>query len=165
MLGHRPQTTIAEPRRAFMKIQKIRAIQGPNVFSHNPVLIMRLDLEDLAGRESYEAPGFVERLLAALPGINDHHCAKGRPGGFVERLHEGTWFGHIVEHVCLELTDRAGISVNRGKTVETDNPAVFDVAVEYRSEAGMQRLLQVAVEYVDALVSARDYPLEERLVE
>ena len=148
-----------------MKIQKIRAIQGPNVFSHNPVLIMRLDLEDLAGKESYEAPGFVDRLLAALPGIHDHHCGKGRPGGFVERLHEGTWFGHIVEHVCLELTDRAEISVNRGKTVETDTPGVFDVAVEYRSEAGMRRLLEVAVDYVQALVDGRDYALEDWLQE
>src|SRR3954463_11438196 len=140
-----------------MKIQKIRTIQGPNVFSHNPVLVMRLDLEDLAGRESYEPPGFVERLLAALPGINDHHCAKGRPGGFVERLHEGTWFGHIVEHVCLELTDRAGISVNRGKTGGAGTPGIFDIAVEYRSDEGMRRLLQIAVEYVQALVDNRPY--------
>src|SRR4051812_23774102 len=135
-----------------MRIQKIRTIQGPNIFSHNPVLVMRLDLEDLAGKESYEPPGFVERLLAALPGVQDHHCGKGRAGGFVERLHEGTWFGHIVEHVCLELTDRAGISVNRGKTVETDAPAVFDVAVEYRSEIAMRRLLELSVEYVQSLV-------------
>lgn len=89
---------------------------------------MRLDLEELAGKESYDIPGFIERLLAALPGVHDHHCAKGRPGGFVERLYEGTYFGHIVEHVCLELTDRAGISVNRGKTVLAVADRIYDVA-------------------------------------
>src|SRR3954449_5881612 len=74
-----------------MKIIRIRPIEGPNVFSHQPVLVMRLDLEDLTGKESYEIPGFVDRLLQALPGVREHHCAKGRPGGFVERLHEGTY--------------------------------------------------------------------------
>src|SRR5206468_11109375 len=122
-------------------------IKGPNVFSHRPVLVMRLDLESLAGKESYEIPGFIERLLEALPGIREHVCSKGYAGGFVERLYQGTYFGHIVEHVCLELTDRANISVNRGKTVRATSDAVYDVAVEYKSEAGRRRLLAVAVEY------------------
>ena len=60
-----------------MKIQRIRIIYGPNVFSDNPVLVMRLDLQDLTGKERYEIPGFIERLLAALPGMYEHHCAKG----------------------------------------------------------------------------------------
>jgi cyanophycin synthetase len=126
---------------------------------------MRLDLEDLAEKESYEVPGFVERLLGALPGLQEHYCGLGRPGGFVERLHGGTWFGHIVEHVCLELTDRAGISVNRGKTVSAGCRGVFDVAVEFRSESGMRRLLEIAVEYVEALVADRSYPLDDRIAE
>src|SRR3954453_9239740 len=100
-----------------MRIERIRDIPGPNVYSHNPVLVMTLDLEDLAGKESYEIPGFTDRLLQVLPGVREHHCGLGRPGGFVERLLGGTWFGHIVEHAALELTDALGISVNRGKTV------------------------------------------------
>ncbi len=148
-----------------MKIDTIRAITGPNVFSHNPVLVMRLDLENLAGKESYEVAGFIDRLLAALPGVRDHHCAKGRPGGFVERLYEGTYFGHIVEHVCLELTDRAGISVNRGKTVLAVPDRVYDVAVEYKSEPGMRRLLEIAVEYVQALADDRPYRADDGIAQ
>jgi cyanophycin synthetase len=98
-----------------MKIQQIRTIYGPNVFSHNPVLVMRPDLMELTGKESNEIPGFLERLLAALPRMYEHHSGKGYRGGFVERLQEGTWFGHIVEHVCLELTDWAGISAIAAK--------------------------------------------------
>src|SRR3954464_10104845 len=125
-----------------MKIQNIRTITGPNVYSHQPVLVMKLDLQDLAGKESYEMPGFIDRLLALLPGIHEHYCSLGRPGGFVERLREGTWFGHIVEHVALEVSESAGIPVNRGKTVSTDTPGTFLVAVTYKSEAGMRALLR-----------------------
>lgn len=148
-----------------MRIEQIRDIPGPNVYSSSPVLVMKLDLEDLAGKESYEVPGFIDRLLERLPGVHEHHCALGRPGGFVERLREGTWFGHIVEHVALELTDAAGISVNRGKTVEAGEPGKFLVAVTYKSEAGMRCLLRAAVELVDALIHDIDYPLDEKIEE
>src|SRR3954451_15816006 len=146
-----------------MRIEHIRTITGPNVISHNPVLTMRLDLQDLTGKESYELPGFIDRLLAALPGVRENFCGKGYAGGFVERLYEGTYFGHIVEHVCLELTDAANIPVNRGKTVSAASDAVYDVAVEYKSEDGMRRLLAIAVEYVQSLVDGQAYPIAERI--
>src|SRR5215213_10084468 len=98
-----------------MRIENIRTLAGPNVHNHKPVLIMRLDLEDMADRESLEVVGFNERLLALLPGLRDHHCAKGRPGGFVERLQTGTYFSHITEHVALELSEAAGIPAFFGK--------------------------------------------------
>src|SRR3954452_16387199 len=138
-----------------MKIGEIRTIRGPNVYSHNSVLVMKLDLEDLAGVESYEVPGFVDRLIEALPGVKEHHCGLGRPGGFVERLRGGTYFGHIVEHVALEFTDPVGISTNRGKTVEAGEPGCYVVAVTYKSEEGMKALLKTAVELVQALVDDR----------
>src|SRR3954452_18318544 len=129
-----------------MKIHGIRTLAGPNVYSRHPVLVMKLELGALAGRESCDVPGFVERLLKRLPGINQHHCALGRAGGFVERLREGTYFGHVVEHVALELTDPVGISSNRGKTVSAQEPGTYFVAVAYKSEHGMAFLLRVAVE-------------------
>jgi cyanophycin synthetase len=148
-----------------MRILHIRTITGPNVISHNPVVAMRLDLEDLTGKESHEVPGFVSRLTAALPGIQEHVCGRGYRGGFVERLCEGTYFGHIVEHVCLELTDRLGISVNRGKTVSAGADNLYDIHVESKSDAGMRRLLEIAVEYVQSLVDDAPYPLDDRLAE
>src|SRR5437764_800970 len=148
-----------------MKILNIRTIPGPNVYSHQPVLVMTLDLEDLAGRESYEVPGFIGRLLQLLPGCYEHYCGLGRPGGFVERLREGTYFGHIVEHVALELTDAVGISTNRGKTVEAGEPGCYLVAVTYKSEEGMKSLLRTAVALVQALVDDKPYPLEAALEE
>jgi len=73
-----------------MKIESIRALSGPNVYSYRPVLLMRLDLGELVERESREFNGFNERLLTILPGIQNHHCSLGHPGGFVTRLEEGT---------------------------------------------------------------------------
>jgi cyanophycin synthetase len=146
-----------------MKIQNIRTVPGPNVYSHKPVLVMQLNLEDLNEKESYEVPGFIDRLLALLPGVQEHHCGLGRAGGFVERLHGGTYFGHIVEHVALELTDPVGISTNRGKTVSCEGTGCYLVAVTYKAERAMRFLLEVAVELVQALVDNQPYPLEEKL--
>jgi cyanophycin synthetase len=77
--------------------------------------VMRLHLEGLAETESKDVPGFNERLLALLPGLREHVCSKGRPGGFVERLVCGTYFGHVVEHVTLELSEMAGVPVYTAK--------------------------------------------------
>jgi hypothetical protein len=73
-----------------MHIESIRTLSGPNIYSHRPVLLMRLDLDDLDEKETREFKGFNDRLVACLPGLNDHPCSLGRPGGFVQRLHEGT---------------------------------------------------------------------------
>ncbi|HYP25972.1 MAG TPA: cyanophycin synthetase [Blastocatellia bacterium] len=146
-----------------MRIDGIRTLSGPNIYSHNPVLVMRLYLEDLFEKESYEIPGFVDRLLDLLPGMREHHCSLGREGGFVERLREGTYFGHIVEHVALELTEHAGVPSFHGKTREADEPGCYNVVVEYKAEKGTRFLLETAVELVEALVRGEDFPLEERL--
>src|SRR5206468_3243435 len=104
-----------------MEIVEIGAVAGPDGYSQQPVRVMKLDLEDLTGVESCQVPGFNDRLMPALPGVHEHYCGLGRRGGFVERLRGGTYFGHIVAHVALEMTDPVGISVNRGKPVETDD--------------------------------------------
>src|SRR5215203_568299 len=134
-----------------MKIQNIRPLTGPNVYSYRPVLLMRLDLGDVVERESREFDGFNERLITTLPGIENHHCSLGRPGGFVTRLHEGTYFGHIVEHVALELTELAGIGRSHGKT-RHDSDSVYNVAIEYSAEKASTYLLEQAVNLVEALL-------------
>lgn len=148
-----------------MRIGEIRALAGPNVYTHKPVLIMDLHLEELTEKESHEIPRFIDRLLQALPGLHQHHCAAGRPGGFIGRLHGGTYFGHIVEHVALELTEAAEIDAFFGKTRSADGPGHYKVIVEYTSEAGTRYLLRVAVELVDALVKGTSFPLSDRLEE
>jgi len=147
-----------------MRIERIRTLNGPNVYSYRPVLLMSLDLCELAERESREFNGFNHKLLTLLPGINNHHCSLGRPGGFVTRLEEGTYFGHIVEHVALELTELAGIGKSHGKT-RHDTGSVYNVAIEFRAEKASTYLLQQAVKLVEALVREKLFQLQPVLEE
>jgi cyanophycin synthetase len=128
---------------------------------------MDLDLEDLADRESREFPGFNDRLLNLLPGLRDHHCGPRRPGGFVYRLETGTYFGHIIEHVALDMSEDAGIPVTYGKTVliSSSAPSVYRVAVEFKSEAGMRELLRAAVDLVQAVLRSESFPLRQRIAD
>src|SRR5215218_9185955 len=148
-----------------MKIESIRTLAGPNVYSHRPVLLMRLDLEGLYERESNGVPGFVERLLAMLPGLDDHHCSKGYAGGFVERLREGTYFGHTVEHVALELTGLAGCGATHGKTRYAGEPGVYNVVIEFCAEHATRYLLERAVALVEAVIRGEEFPLNQTIEE
>ena len=146
-----------------MHIESIRTLDGPNVFHALPVLSMYLRLEDLADTYTDEVPGFTGRLVALLPGLRTHHCSRGYPGGFVERLHEGTYFGHVTEHVALEMAGMLGSPVTYGKTRYAGEPGFYQVIVRYRSEARMRSLLRSAVELVEAVVAGRPFPVEEHL--
>lgn len=148
-----------------MRIGEIRTLAGPNVYSYRPVLSMKLSLEELVERESREFPGFNELLLESMPGLAKHRCSKGRKGGFVERLREGTYFGHIVEHIALELTELAGVPVAHGKTRKAGEPGSYNIVIEYKAEKGTKRLLRMAVEIVESLLKGEPFPLEDRLSE
>src|SRR5215207_1919798 len=148
-----------------MKIEGIRTLAGPNVYTHRPALLMRLDLGELAGRESREFEGFEERLLGALPGLSGHHCSRGHAGGFVERLREGTYFGHVVEHVALELAGLAGVGVTHGKTRVEQEPNLYNVVVEYKAEQATRHLLETAVALVEALVRGEKFVVAEKVEE
>jgi cyanophycin synthetase len=130
---------------------------------------MRLHLDDLTGKESREFPGFNKLLLGLLPGLAKHHCCMGREGGFAERLREGTYFGHVVEHVALELTELAGVPVHHGKTRGAGEPGAYNIIIEYKAEEGTKRLLLMAAEIVESLTlqtkGGEAFPLEKRLKE
>ncbi len=147
-----------------MKVESIRTLNGPNVYSYRPVLLMSLDLADLVERESREFNGFNDRLLTLLPGIHNHHCSLARPGGFVTRLDEGTYFGHVVEHVALELTELTGIGRSHGKT-RHDTGNLYNVAIEFRSEKASTYLLQQAVKLVEAVLREKSFQLQPVLEE
>ncbi|HEX2463364.1 MAG TPA: cyanophycin synthetase [Thermoanaerobaculia bacterium] len=148
-----------------MRIERFRYIGGPNVHHHRPVLIAQIELEDLAERESRELEGFNDRLLERLPGLRTHTCGGGYEGCFVDRLRDGTYFGHIVEHVAIELSGQAGIGVCYGKTRVLAEPGSYSIVVRCRNEAAMRHLLQAALELVEATVANKDYPLEPAILE
>lgn len=134
-----------------MRVLTLRTCESRNIHCHRPVLCVQLDLEDLAGLETTDIPGFTQRLVSLIPGLAEHHCSTGRRGGFIERMTEGILFGHVVEHVVLELQVRAGLNVIYGKTRSTSRPAVFDVVVECMTPGAAARAVEAAVTIVDRL--------------
>ncbi len=113
-----------------MHLEYLRHLSGPNIFTTAPVSLARLELDELTCRETTDFPGFTERLSTALPGLRDHHCAAGRPGGFTEALARGTYFGHVVEHVMLELSGLAGREAHLGRTMWAGADGRYDVMTE-----------------------------------
>lgn len=148
-----------------MRVSEIQTLAGPNICSHRPVLAMKIFLDELMDKESREMRGFNERLLQLLPGLREHHCAQGRPGGFLERLNTGTYFGHLIEHVALELTDLAGVPVTHGKTRPAGEPGSYRIFIEYQAQQGTKFLMRAAVEIVDYLLGGEIYPLAEKIEE
>ncbi len=119
-----------------MRVLDRSVYRGPHLYSATPMIRFALDLGALDERPTSTLPGFADALLERLPGLELHGCSRGRPGGLVERLREGTWIGHVVEHVALELQTSAGSPVTRGKTRSVKgSPGVYNVLYAYTVEA------------------------------
>jgi cyanophycin synthetase len=151
-----------------MKVISVRRLRGPNVYLSRPAIVARLCLDELTGRETSDVTGFAERLLRALPGLAEHHCAAGAPGGFVSRLRGGTYFGHVTEHVCIELSQLIGRDVSFGRTVSAGEPGRYDLIVECPlDESADSRLpadlLEAALDLVTSVVSGAGAGLPDRL--
>jgi cyanophycin synthetase len=146
-----------------MQILKTQTLRGPNYWSirHEKLIILRLDLEELADRPSNEIPGFYEGLAQVLPSLVEHYCSPGCRGGFFSRVQEGTMMGHIVEHVALELQTLAGMPVGFGRTRETSTPGVYQVVFEYEDEQAGRYAGRAAVRLCRSLVETGHYPAEE----
>src|SRR3954468_14767082 len=93
----------AGPAAPDLAILETRIYRGPNIWSYQPAIHLVVDLGSLEDYPTVSLPGFTQKLLEAVPGLGNHTCSRGRKGGFVERLHEGTWLGHVAEHVALQL--------------------------------------------------------------
>ena len=118
-----------------MRVLERAVYRGPHLYSERPMIRIQLDLGRLEAWPTDRLPGFSEALLAKLPGLDQHGCCFGRPGGFVDRLLDGTWVGHVVEHVALELQSLAGASTTRGKTRSvTGRPGVYNVMYAWEDE-------------------------------
>jgi len=117
-----------------MRILDRSVYVGPSLYAHFPVIRLDLDLGPLeAWPTGRLGAGFVDALAAALPGLAEHGCSYGEPGGFFRRMREdeGTWLGHVLEHVAIELQNIAGENVTFGKTRSAGEPGVYTVVYEY----------------------------------
>ena len=113
---------------------RINYLRGPNIWTYRPVLEVWLDLGDLEDFPSNLLPGFNDRLTGLLPALLEHHCGVGERGGFLQRLNEGTWTGHVLEHVVIELLNLADMPTGFGQTRSTSRRGVYRMVFRARDE-------------------------------
>src|SRR5215212_2993969 len=146
-----------------MKVIEVRVLRGPNYWSvRRPKLIqMKIDLEEMEEKPSDKIPGFKDNLQKLLPGLYDHRCSESKPGGFLSRVEEGTWMGHIIEHVALELQTVAGMDMGFGRTRGTGKTGEYFVVFDYMEEQAGVYAAKAAFKLVQALADGGEYKLEE----
>jgi len=144
-----------------MKILEIRALRGANYWSNRwkKLIVMKLDIEDYENKPSDKIPGLLQRLKELIPTLQSHTCSYDYEGGFLQRVAEGTWAGHIIEHMALEIQTIAGMDTGFGRTRQTSTPEVYHVVFSYIEEAAGLYAGKASVDLFQNL--AEGQPLDE----
>ncbi len=145
-----------------MKIREINAMRGPNYWSvrRHKLIVMVLDLEDMEERPSNKIPGFLDRIKSMFPTMYSHRCSEGCEGGFFMRVEEGTWMGHVIEHIALEIQTLAGMDTGFGRTRGYGEKGVYNVVFSYIEEDVGRYAAKAAVAICEALIEGEDYNTE-----
>ena len=146
-----------------MEIREIRALKGPNYWSVNrhKLIVMVLDIQEMEQRPTNTIDGFLDRLKAMFPTMYEHRCSVGKPGGFFERVEEGTWIGHVIEHIALELQTLAGMDVGFGRTRGYGEEGVYNVVFAYMEEEVGKYTAKACVRIAQALVDGDEYDISD----
>ena len=142
-------------------------MRGPNYWSvrRHKLIVMVLDLEEMEQRPSNVIDGFAERLKTLFPGMYEHRCSVGEPGGFFQRVEEGTWMGHVIEHIALEIQTLAGMDCGFGRTRGYGEEGVYNVVFDYLEENVGRYAAKASVRIAEALASGDEYDLAEDIQE
>ena len=149
-----------------MKILGIQVLKGPNIWSVNrrKLIQMRLDLEDLEQRPTNKIDGFRDRIEKLIPSLYTHRCSPGYQGGFFERVEMGTWMGHVIEHIALELQSLAGMETGFGRTRETKTSGIYNVVFSYIEETVGVYAAEASVRIAEQLITGEDYDIENDIM-
>lgn len=144
-------------------ILRVNHLRGPNIWTYRPVIETWLDIGELEECPSNKLPGLYERLTAWLPGLIEHRCGVGERGGFLERLRDGTWPGHILEHIVLELQNLAGMKTGFGKTRSTADRGIYKMAFRTRDETVGRAALQAGHALLMAAINDTPFDLQAKV--
>ncbi len=139
-------------RQKKINILRVNHLRGPNIWTYRAVIEAWVDIGALEDFPSNTLPGFYERLTGYLPGLIEHECSPGVRGGFLQRLQEGTWAAHILEHVCLELQNMAGMRTGFGKARQTSQTGIYKIAFRTRQEDVGRRALHLGRDLVQSAI-------------
>ena len=144
---------------------RILYLRGPSMWTYKPSLEALIDIGELEDFPSNKIPGFPERLVAWMPTLIEHHCSREKYGGFVERLYEGTWPGHILEHITLELQNLAGLPGGFGRARETSKRGIYKIVMRARHEKVTRQALFYARDLVMAAIEDKPFDVAEAIDE
>jgi len=146
-----------------MKIIEIKVLKGPNYWSvrRTKLIQMKLDLEEKEQMPTNAIPGFRGRLESMMPSLVEHRCSVGERGGFFQRVDEGTWMGHVIEHIALEIQTLAGMDTGFGRTRSTGKEGEYYVVFSYMEEDAGVYAAKAAVRIAHALIFDEPYNLDE----
>ncbi|MBZ9728062.1 cyanophycin synthetase [Salegentibacter sp. JZCK2] len=150
-----------------MEILEIKVTRGPNYWSgyRKNLIVMKLDIGDWEQRPTNKIAGFGESMERLLPSLKSHTCSVGVEGGFLMRVKEGTWLGHVVEHIALELQTLAGMDCGFGRTRSTNVKGIYHVIFSYIIEKAGIYAARAAVNLVECLLSELDYKVDNDIQE
>jgi cyanophycin synthetase len=148
-----------------IRMTVLNATRGANYWSRLPITRMDLSIGAFEHISSASVPGVTEALASVMPGLRDHRCSIGEPGGFIIRLKRGTYFAHIVEHVALELQGMIGHEVGYGRTRGGDAPGEYTVIFEHLHEAVGTRSAALALEIVQSAFAGTLSSVEHAIAE
>ena len=149
-----------------MKIHELRIFEGRNIYTHKPCIKADIDLEELADIPTCNIPGFNALLLEHIPSLIEHKCVRGHRGGFVERLSEGTYLAHVLEHMCLELQNLLGYNVAFGKARQVgDESTIYSVIYEFRSKTVGCEVIYAALNLINEIQKGARINFNDKLQE
>ncbi|GAA4413414.1 cyanophycin synthetase [Quisquiliibacterium transsilvanicum] len=148
-----------------IEILGITHLRGPNLWTYVPALEVLIDIGELEDFPSNLIPGLYGRLSAWLPGLVEHRCSYDERGGFLRRLEEGTWPGHILEHVTLELQTLAGLPGGFGRARETSTRGVYKVVIHAHHEDITRAAVLSGRDLLMAAIEDRPYDLDAAVSE
>lgn len=147
-----------------MHIKEIRAFEGPNIYSNRPVIKMLLELGDYRDIPTKDIPGLNAGILSLLPGLSEHHCSLGVPGGFLKRLYEGTYIAHVCEHTALEILTATGQEVSFGKARQVKG-SLYEVVFEYLLKSPAMMAAKLSADLIESYITGNSLDFEARLQE
>lgn len=145
-----------------MKVLETKVLRGPNYWSNyrNHLILLKVDIGDLENYPTHKINGFSERMESLLPSLLSHRCSKDYEGGFFERVKEGTWIGHVIEHIALELQCLAGMECGYGRTRTAERDGIYNIVFSYEIEEAGLYAAKAAITIAEKLISGESYNID-----
>ncbi|HYC88916.1 MAG TPA: cyanophycin synthetase [Thermoanaerobaculia bacterium] len=154
---------MADDNRYRIRVLERLALMGPNLYAQFPCIKWKVDIGEFEERPTNAIDGFPDALAAAIPSLIEHRCSEGVRGGFLSRVHDGTWLGHVMEHVAIELQNLAGINVGFGRARSAGGPGIYNVIYECEERTTGIMAGELAIELLENLIAGEPFPLQEHI--